>query len=107
MDSKSRARRIRAKLGSGRPRLSVFVSAAHIYAQIIDDAKGNTLIAVADSQVGKAGKNKQTAREVGLLLAKKAKAKKIIKVVLDRGSRKYHGRVAALAQAAREGGLIF
>lgn len=107
MDSKSRARRIRAKLGSGRPRLSVFVSAAHIYAQIIDDARGNTLVAVADSQVGKAGKNKQTAREVGLLLAQKAKAKKIVKVVFDRGGRKYHGRVAALAQAAREGGLIF
>lgn len=95
---------------SERPRLSVYRSLNHIYAQIIDDLKGVTLIAAstAESKGSKAtGGNVAAAREVGRRLAEKAKAAGISKVVFDRGGYLYHGRVKALADAARESGLQF
>lgn len=136
-----RHKRVRAKVFGTvqRPRLCVFRSAKHIYAQLIDDEKGKTLVAASDSELKK-GKNKQIkgkeprtkrkepasakamagkeasagkagkvaiAYEVGKLIAKKAIKKKIEKVVFDRGGYKYHGRVKALAEGAREGGLKF
>jgi len=80
----------------------------HIYAQIIDDNKGATLVAANDMELkNKKGKKMDLAKEVGLLVAKKAQEKKISKVVFDRGGNKYHGRVKALADGAREGGLLF
>ena len=92
-----------------RPRLNVFRSLAHIYAQIIDDDKGITLAAassVEKSFDGKGG-NIAAAKAVGAAIAKKALERGITEVVFDRGGYIYHGRVAALAQAAREGGLKF
>ncbi len=102
--------RIRAKVSgtTERPRLSVFVSNKHVSAQIIDDSKHSTLAQV--STVGsKAAKGTMTeqAEWVGKEIAKKAKAAKITQVVFDRGGRAYHGRVKALADAARAGGLEF
>lgn len=97
---------------AARPRLAVFRSLGHIYAQLVDDDAGRTLLAV-DSR-SKAflaqhatGGNVAAARAVGTLLAEKAKAAGITTVVFDRGGYKYHGRVKALADAARAGGLIF
>lgn len=95
-----------------RPRLNVFRSNSHIYAQIIDDVAGNTLVAastVCPEITGaiKNGGNVEAAKLVGKLLAEKAITKGISSVVFDRGGYKYHGRVAALAQAAREAGLSF
>ena len=95
-----------------RPRLAVFRSLTHIYAQVIDDAAGHTLIAAsdldADVRKGVTGKKKsEVAGLVGEALAKKAKDKGIKTVVFDRGGFKYHGRVKALAEAARKGGLTF
>lgn len=93
---------------SERPRLAVFRSSKHIYAQIIDDTKGHTLVAA--SSVEKevtGGGNKDGAKQVGAKLAERAKEKGIGSVVFDRGGFKYHGRVAALADSAREGGLEF
>ena len=89
-----------------RPRLSVFRSNQHIYAQIIDDATGKTLAAAADFEMEKIQKSKK-AYEVGKELAKTAQKLKIKKVVFDRGGFLYHGRVAELAKGAREGGLEF
>jgi large subunit ribosomal protein L18 len=92
------------------PRLAVFRSAKHIYAQIIDDNKGVTLAAASTldaSLKGTYGGNKEVAKQVGLLLAQKAKDNNITKVVFDRGGLLYHGRIAALADGAREGGLEF
>lgn len=92
------------------PRLSVYRSAKHIYAQLIDDTQGKTLAAAAtlDASLKSAnGGNKEEAKKVGLLLAENAKAKGISQVVFDRGGLRYHGRVAALAEGAREGGLEF
>lgn len=105
-----RKQRIRATVSgtAERPRLSVFVSNLHISAQIIDDSKSATLVHV--STVGKkdAGKNKtEMAAWIGTELGKKAKAAKIKKVVLDRNGKLYHGRVKALADAARKEGLEF
>lgn len=110
-----RRRRVRAKLrqaAGDRLRLSVFRSSKHIYAQIIDDEAGKTLAAASSLEAGlreslKTGADTAAARAVGLLLAEKAKAKGIARVVLDRGGYLYHGRVKALADAAREGGLDF
>ncbi len=110
-----RQRRVRSKLkrvAGERLRLSVFRSSKHIYAQIIDDAKGRTLAAASSLDPGlkeslKTGADVAAARAVGLLLAEKAKAKGIARVVLDRGGYLYHGRVKALAEGAREGGLDF
>lgn len=95
-----------------RPRLNVFRSQKHIYAQIIDDQLGTTLVAASslDGAIagpGKCGGNKDAATKVGQLLAQRAAEKGIQKVAFDRGVYKYHGRVAALADAAREGGLEF
>ena len=92
------------------PRLSVFRSLNNIYAQIIDDSKGETLVAASslDKELkGNYGGNKSAAREVGKLIAKKALDKDIKAVVFDRGGYIYHGRVAELAEGAREGGLEF
>ena len=92
-----------------RPRLNVFRSLAHIYAQVIDDEKGITLAAASsmDKDFEGKGGNIEAAKKVGLAIAKKALEKGIKTVVFDRGGYIYHGRVAALAEAAREGGLEF
>ncbi len=90
------------------PRLTVFRSNKNMYAQIIDDAKGMTLVAVNGADVADAKANKTAkATELGRKIAEKAVAAKIKNVVFDRGSYRYHGRVKALADAAREGGLVF
>ena len=106
-----RKTRIRKKLTgtAARPRLSVFRSARHMYAQVVDDAAGTTLVATSTCSVkvkGHAG-NKDAAKAVGIELASLAKAAGIETVVFDRNGFKYHGRVKALAEAAREGGLVF
>lgn len=88
------------------PRLSVFRSNQHIYAQIIDDSAQKTLVAMTETKV-KTGTKIDRAKIVGQELAKAAVAKKITSVVFDKGSYKYHGRVKALAEGAREGGLTF
>ena len=93
-----------------KPRLCVYRSLNHIYAQIIDDVAGNTLVAAStleSSLKENYGGNKEAAKAVGLLIAEKAKAKGITQVVFDRGGYIYHGRVAELANGAREGGLEF
>ena len=103
-------RRLRKRLrGSGaRPRLNVFRSLKHIYAQVIDDSQGHTLAAASSREKrGGNGGSVAGAREVGKLVAERALAKGISRVVFDRGGYKYHGRVKALAEAAREAGLTF
>ena len=106
-----RSKRIRAKIfgSKEKPRLSIFRSLKHIYAQLIDDDKGETLVAVSDYDLkGKDKKAKnEVSKELGTLIAKKALEKKIERVVFDRGSCKYHGRIKALAEGAKEGGLKF
>lgn len=105
-----RQKRVRIKIWgtSKKPRLCVFRSAKHIYVQLIDDDKKKTLLAVNDQKLKKAKKTKvDMAREIGKLLAEKALEKKIEKVIFDRGPYKYHGRVKAVAEGAREGGLKF
>ena len=108
---KKRHKRVRYKVSGTpeRPRLNVFRSAKHIYAQIIDDINGVTLCSA--SSVGKdfagPGSNKEAARRVGKKVAGRAASKGIENVVFDRGGYIYHGRVKELAEAAREGGLIF
>jgi large subunit ribosomal protein L18 len=103
--------RIRRKLSgtADRPRLAVFRSVAHIYAQVIDDAKGTTIVSA--SSVDKGGRtnggNVAAAKTIGKLVAERAKEKGIKSVVFDRGGYQYHGRVKALADAAREAGLEF
>lgn len=107
---KKRHRSIRAKVAGTKekPRLSVFRSAKHIYAQLIDDSQGKTMVSASDEEIKGAIKGKiGLAKEVGKLIAKKAAEKKISKIVFDRGGFKYHGRVKALAEGAREGGLQF
>jgi large subunit ribosomal protein L18 len=103
-----RQSRIRAKISGTQtlPRLSVYRSNKNIFAQIIDDTTGVTLVEASSLKSGKAG-NVNQAKTVGTELAKKAKAKKITAVVFDRGGYLYHGRVKALADAAREAGLEF
>jgi large subunit ribosomal protein L18 len=98
-----RHRRIRAKVHgtAARPRLCIFRSNQYIYAQLIDDQKGKTIVAAK----GKA--NIKKAEEVGKIIAKKAKEKKIEKVIFDRGGYKYHGKIKALAEGARGAGLKF
>ncbi|HEX2582022.1 MAG TPA: 50S ribosomal protein L18 [Dongiaceae bacterium] len=100
------------KKAPGRPRLSVFRSEQHIYAQVIDDAQGKTLAAASsiDKELKsklKSGANIDAAKEVGRLIAARAKEAGVDKVVFDRGGYVYHGRVRALADAAREAGLSF
>lgn len=104
--------RVRNKVNgtAARPRLNVFRSLNHIYAQVIDDTQGVTLAAASslDKEFGEGGGgNKAAARKVGSLIAKKAVEKGIKQVVFDRGGYIYHGRVAELAEGAREGGLEF
>ncbi len=96
----------------GRPRLSVFRSGKHIYAQIIDDKAGRTLAAASTLDAGlradlRTGADRAAAGAVGKLVAARALAAGVTQVVFDRGSYIYHGRVKALAEAAREGGLLF
>ncbi len=98
------------KRANGKPRLSVFRSAKHIYAQVIDDVTGNTLASASSLDKGFKGKasgNADAAAEVGTLVAKSALKAKVEQVVFDRGAYLYHGRVKALAEAAREAGLKF
>ena len=106
-----RHKRVRAKVSGTpeRPRLNVFRSEMIIYAQIIVDVAGNTLVAASslDKAIEGNGGNKAAARAVGKLIAERAKAKGIDTVVFDRGGYLYHGRVAELAEGAREGGLEF
>jgi large subunit ribosomal protein L18 len=90
-----------------RPRLAVFRSNKHIYAQVIDDAAGRTLASAGSVTLPDEGDKKDAARRVGGELAKRAKAAGVSSVVFDRGGYQYHGRVKALAEAAREGGLDF
>ena len=104
--------RIRVTGTSIRPRLSVFRSNGHIYAQIIDDSVGRTLVSASTCDPGLHGRlksegNVEAAKEVGRLLAERAKAIQIDKVVFDRGGRLFHGRVKALAEASKTGGLVF
>jgi len=88
------------------PRFCVTRTNTHIYAQLIDDEKGHTMVTAGDKDIKK-GKKTEIAIEVGKLLAEKAKEKKIEKVVFDRGGYRYHGRIKAVAEGAREGGLKF
>jgi large subunit ribosomal protein L18 len=106
--------RVRQKVSgtNGKPRLCVFRSLNHIYAQVIDDVQGHTLVTAStlDAEIRNdtAGKSKTGRAEmVGLLLAKRAADKGISQVAFDRGGNKYHGRIKALAEAARQGGLKF
>jgi large subunit ribosomal protein L18 len=102
-----RRKRVRRKLAgtANRPRLSVYRSNVNIYAQLIDDDAARTLAAADSREVGEAENRKDAARKVGELIAKKAKEAGIEVAVFDRGGNKYHGRIAALAEGAREGGL--
>ncbi len=109
-----RHRRVRKKISgtAARPRLAVYRSEHHIYAQVIDDTEGHTLAAAStidkDLRAGvDYGGNVEAAKKVGALVAERAKAAGVTTVIFDRGGFAYHGRVAALADAAREGGLVF
>ncbi|MDP3998803.1 MAG: 50S ribosomal protein L18 [bacterium] len=108
-----RKKRVRAKIYGtlSRPRLSVFRSHRYIYAQIINDEEGKTLLAASEKELDTKSAPKETriekARRVGQILAQKALAAKIKTVVFNRGGYRYHGRVKALAEGAREGGLSF
>jgi len=105
-------RRIRRKVSgtAERPRLAVYFSSKHIYAQVIDDDAGQTLVAAATTEkslggAGKGAANRATAEKIGRAIAERSRAKKIEKAVFDRGGFLYHGKVKALADGAREGGL--
>jgi large subunit ribosomal protein L18 len=103
-------KRIRSRVSgtAERPRLAVFRSVKHIYAQVIDDTKGHTVVAAGSTEKdSKNGGNVIGAKEIGKLVAERAKDKGIKAVVFDRGGYQYHGRVKALAEAAREAGLEF
>ena len=110
-----RKQRVRLSLrrsSGGRPRLSVFRSSKHIYAQVIDDTKGETLASASSLEqemrsAGNTGANIDAAKAVGKLLAERAVKRGVKEVVFDRGAYMYHGRVKALADGAREGGLQF
>jgi large subunit ribosomal protein L18 len=102
-------RKVRKKISgtAERPRLSVYRSNTNMYAQLIDDEKGVTILSANIKDLKGKGTKKELAKELGVLIAKKSKAKKITKLVFDRGAFNYHGRVRALAEGAREGGLEF
>ncbi|MGP9821969.1 50S ribosomal protein L18 [Salinarimonas sp. NSM] len=109
---KARVRKAIKSVANGRPRLSVFRSSKQIYAQIIDDANGHTLASASSLEKDlreklKTGADRSAAAEIGKLVAERAKAAGVTKVVFDRSGYIYHGRVKALADAAREGGLEF
>ena len=111
MERTRRHLRVRRKISgtAERPRLCVYRSNTNLYAQIIDDVAGNTLVAAStlDKEIKTKHANKEAAKELGTLIAKKAQAKNIKTVVFDRGGYIYHGIVKELADAAREGGLEF
>jgi len=110
MERRSQRNRVSLKKrNNGRPRLSVHRTNQHIYAQVIDDVKGATLVAAStlDKDLKDAGSNIEAATKVGKLIAERAKAAGVETVVFDRGGFRYHGRVKALAEAARDGGLNF
>ena len=111
MERTRRHLRVRTKISgtAERPRLCVYRSNTNLYAQIIDDVAGKTLVSAStlDKEIKTKHANKEAAKEVGALIAKKAKANKIEEVVFDRGGYIYHGVVKELAEAAREGGLKF
>lgn len=106
-----RHKRVRGKIAGTpeRPRLNVFRSGTNIYAQVIDDTTGKTLVSASSLEKGfeGAGSNMEAAKKVGQMVAERAKAKGIDTAVFDRGGYLYHGRVQALAEGAREGGLEF
>jgi large subunit ribosomal protein L18 len=109
---KVRVRRRIARNAGGRPRLSVFRSSKHIYAQVIDDTKSSTLVAASSLEKDlkttlKTGADKAAAAAVGKLIAQRAMKAGIKEVVFDRGAYRFHGRIKALADGAREGGLSF
>ena len=107
---KQRVRRALRKVANGRPRLSVYRSSKHIYAQIIDDTAGRTLASASTKDKdfsGKSGSNVEAAGVIGKQIAEKAKKAGVETVIFDRGGYIYHGRVKALAEAAREAGLSF
>lgn len=109
---RDRVRRSIKKVANGRPRLSIFRSSKQIYAQIIDDAKGHTIVSASTIENDlkgnlKTGADAAAAAAVGKLVAERALAAGVKQVVFDRGGYMYHGRVKALADAAREGGLDF
>lgn len=98
------------KFAAGRPRLTVFRSNKHTYAQLIDDVAGRTLAAASTTESasgGKAAGDAESAKKVGQLIAERAKEAGVTEVVFDRGRYAFHGRVAAVAQGARDGGLSF
>jgi len=108
----ARVRRALKKAANGRPRLSVFRSSKHIYCQVIDDAAGRTIASASTLEKTlreelKTGADTAAAARVGQLIAERAKEAGVEKVIFDRGGRLYHGRLKALADAAREGGLEF
>ena len=111
MERTRRHLRVRRKISgtAERPRLCVYRSNTNIYVQVIDDVAGNTLVSAStlDKEIKTKHANKEAAKELGALIAKKAKAKNIETVVFDRGGYIYHGVVKELAEAAREGGLSF
>jgi large subunit ribosomal protein L18 len=102
-----RRKRVRRKVvgTAGRPRLSVYRSNVNIYAQLIDDDAARTLAAADSREVAQAENRKDAARKVGELIARRAQEAGVEVAVFDRGGNKYHGRIAALAEGAREGGL--
>lgn len=104
-----RHRRVRRKVAgtAERPRLVVYRSNKQIYAQVIDDTAGRTLAAAASTALPGEGDKKEAAKRVGAEVARRARQAGVTRVVFDRGGYQYHGRVAALAEAAREGGLDF
>lgn len=104
-----RHERVRAKIAGTaiRPRLSVFRSNRGMFLQLIDDAAGKTIASASSLEVKAKGKKVEISKELGKMIAEKAAAKKITAVVFDRGAYKYHGRVQAVAEGAREGGLQF
>jgi large subunit ribosomal protein L18 len=109
---RERTRAALRKAGRGRPRLCVFRSGKHIYAQVIDDQGGRTLAAASTLDAGlraqlKTGADQAAAEQVGKLIAERARSAGVETVVFDRGAYRYHGRIKALAEAARAGGLIF
>lgn len=111
MERERRHKRVRTKISgtADRPRLCIFRSNTNIYAQIVDDTKGVTLVSAStlDKEVKEKHSNKEAAKQVGTLIAKRAVEKNIKEVVYDRGGYIYHGVVKELAEAARNGGLVF
>ena len=103
----TRRKRVRRKISgtAERPRLSVYRSNVHIYTQLINDDDGRTLVAADSREIGESENRKDAARKVGELIAKKASDAGVDTVVFDRGGNRYHGRIAALAEGARDGGL--